>query len=99
MKGCNVSSHDSLCLQDEHVGSNIDVHEIARHCSGLSGADLAEVARQAALIPVKEYIKQEREMMRKYGGQSRGVSASEETTSAACLEDVCCTSFCFFFMG
>lgn len=56
-------SFSPLPKQYEHVDPGLDVAAVARQSNGLSGADLAEVARQAALIPVKEFILEERRLM------------------------------------
>jgi SpoVK/Ycf46/Vps4 family AAA+-type ATPase len=55
-------SHASLC-------ADFDFEELARRTDGLSGSDLKETCRNAAMIPV-------RELMREKGGT--GIKGMEE---------------------
>ena len=65
----------SLLLRDTRIDrSSFDLEFIVRATKGLSGSDLKEVCRDAAMVPVREHIRQ-----RQASGQSLGPVKAYET--------------------
>jgi len=50
-----------VILKGENVEDNIDFDRIARLCEGYSGSDLTELCKQAAYIPIRELLDQEKD--------------------------------------
>ena len=64
----------ALVLKDTKVDkANFDLEYIVRATAGMSGSDLKEVCRDAAMVPVREFIRKKRST----GGPMGAVSASE----------------------
>ena len=45
-------------LKDISVDSNFELESLVKRTEGMSGSDLKEVCRSAAMIPVREVIRQ-----------------------------------------
>jgi SpoVK/Ycf46/Vps4 family AAA+-type ATPase len=45
-------------LKDAYVHASLDYSELAKITEGLSGSDLKELCRNAAMVPVREAIRQ-----------------------------------------
>lgn len=64
----------NLILKDTKVDDdNFDVEYLTRVMAGMSGSDIKEACRDAAMVPVREYIKEQRNR----GVQMAGVTAEE----------------------
>jgi SpoVK/Ycf46/Vps4 family AAA+-type ATPase len=62
----------NLILKDTKVDEdNFDTEYLTRVMAGMSGSDIKEACRDAAMVPVREYIKQQRDR----GVQMAGVTA------------------------
>ncbi|CAH1794054.1 unnamed protein product [Owenia fusiformis] len=48
-----------LILEEENVSGDVELDKIAVQCDGLSGSDLRELCRQAAILRVREHINNE----------------------------------------
>lgn len=63
-----------LVLKDTKIDKdNFDLAYIVRVTAGMSGSDLKEVCRDAAMVPVREYIRQKKAA----GGRIEAVNASD----------------------
>lgn len=49
-----------VILKGENVEDNIDFDHIASLCEGYCGSDLTELCKQAAYIPIRELLDQEK---------------------------------------
>ncbi|KAK9274569.1 hypothetical protein L1049_021818 [Liquidambar formosana] len=49
-----------LILKGERVEDNVDFHHIASLCEGYSGSDLLELCKQAAYIPLRDFLHDEK---------------------------------------
>ncbi|KAL7275896.1 mitochondrial dynamin GTPase Msp1 [Rhizina undulata] len=47
----------SLILKDTKLDDSFNVDELVKQTTGMSGSDLTEACRDAAMVPVREYIK------------------------------------------
>ena len=64
-----------LLLKDTRIDrSNFDLEFLVRATAGLSGSDLKEVCRDAAMVPVREYIRQ-----RQASGRALGAIQAHDT--------------------
>lgn len=62
----------NLILKDTKVDSeNFDVDYLTRVMAGMSGSDIKEACRDAAMVPVREFIKEQRQL----GTPMAGVSS------------------------
>ncbi|KAL5632689.1 hypothetical protein ACGC1H_005591 [Rhizoctonia solani] len=48
----------TLMLKNSALAPNFSIRELARRTEGLSGSDLKEACRNAAMVPVREYMRQ-----------------------------------------
>ncbi|CAE6430046.1 unnamed protein product [Rhizoctonia solani] len=48
----------TLMLKNSTLAPNFSIRELARRTDGLSGSDLKEACRNAAMVPVREYMRQ-----------------------------------------
>ena len=63
-----------LILKDTRVDkANLDLGYLVRVTAGMSGSDIKEACRDAAMVPVKEYIRRKRES----GAQMDAVDPNE----------------------
>jgi len=46
-----------LILKDTKLSPNFDMEELVRKTAGMSGSDLTEACRDAAMVPIREYIR------------------------------------------
>jgi len=44
-------------LKDTKVASDFDIQTLAAQAEGLSGSDLRELCRNAAMVPVREFMR------------------------------------------
>ena len=49
-----------VILKDENIEPNLDFEALARLCEGYSGSDLTDICKQAAFLPIRELLKQEK---------------------------------------
>ncbi|WOL17251.1 ATPase family AAA domain-containing protein 1-like [Canna indica] len=49
-----------VILKGENAEENIDYDEIAKFCEGFSGSDILELCKQAAYVPVREFLNDEK---------------------------------------
>jgi ATP-dependent 26S proteasome regulatory subunit len=45
-------------LKSSSLAPGLSIRELARRTDGLSGSDLKEMCRNAAMVPVREYMRQ-----------------------------------------
>ncbi|GJP57103.1 hypothetical protein CLOM_g16145 [Closterium sp. NIES-68] len=50
----------NVILRDEDVDEDLDLKEIAALCAGYSGSDLTELCKQAAYLPLHDFLEDER---------------------------------------
>uniref|UniRef100_A0A5B6YU42 Putative ATPase family AAA domain-containing protein 1-like n=1 Tax=Davidia involucrata TaxID=16924 RepID=A0A5B6YU42_DAVIN len=55
-----------VILKSERVGDDIDFDHIASLCEGYTGSDILEVCKQAAYIPLRDFLQDEKNGMRSY---------------------------------
>ncbi|CAE6524890.1 unnamed protein product [Rhizoctonia solani] len=48
----------NLMLKNSALSPDFSIHQLARRTDGLSGSDLKEACRNAAMVPVREYMRQ-----------------------------------------
>ncbi|CAI5478001.1 unnamed protein product [Closterium sp. Yama58-4] len=56
-----------VILRDEDVDEDLDLQEIASLCAGYSGSDLTELCKQAAYLPLHDFLEDERRALRGEG--------------------------------
>ncbi|CAI5981344.1 unnamed protein product [Closterium sp. NIES-65] len=56
-----------VILRDEDVDEDLDLQEIASLCAGYSGSDLTELCKQAAYLPLHDFLKEERRALQGKG--------------------------------
>ncbi|KAI5777811.1 P-loop containing nucleoside triphosphate hydrolase protein [Geopyxis carbonaria] len=56
-----------LILKDTKMGAGFHLEELVEKTAGMSGSDLTEACRDAAMVPVREYIKEKMMQGRKVG--------------------------------
>ena len=49
-----------VILKDEEVEASLDFDHLARLCEGYSGSDLTELCKQAAFLPIRDLLAQEK---------------------------------------
>lgn len=49
-----------VILKDENVEPSLDFDRLARLCEGYSGSDLTELCKQAAFLPIRDLLSQEK---------------------------------------
>ena len=49
-----------VILKDEDVEPYLDFDHLARLCEGYSGSDLTELCKQAAFLPIRDFLAQEK---------------------------------------
>jgi SpoVK/Ycf46/Vps4 family AAA+-type ATPase len=57
-----------LILKDTKLSPEFNLEELVEKTAGMSGSDLTEACRDAAMVPVREYIKTKVHQGRKVGG-------------------------------
>lgn len=67
-----------LILKDTVVSPSFDLEELVEKTAGMSGSDLTEACRDAAMVPVREYIKEKVSQGRKMGEPGLGSINREE---------------------
>ncbi|CAI7829804.1 unnamed protein product, partial [Closterium sp. NIES-53] len=64
-----------VILRDEDVDEDLDLQEIASLCAGYSGSDLTELCKQAAYLPLHDFLEEERRALQGKGkvrGEGQG---------------------------
>ncbi|KAF8533247.1 P-loop containing nucleoside triphosphate hydrolase protein [Trichophaea hybrida] len=67
-----------LILKDTMLSPSFDLEELVEKTAGMSGSDLTEACRDAAMVPVREYIKEKVAQGRKMGEAGLGSINREE---------------------
>ncbi|KAF8253185.1 AAA-domain-containing protein [Wilcoxina mikolae CBS 423.85] len=67
-----------LILKDTMLSPSFDLEELVEKTAGMSGSDLTEACRDAAMVPVREYIKEKVSQGRKIGEAGLGSINREE---------------------
>ncbi|XP_039046642.1 ATPase family AAA domain-containing protein 1-B-like [Hibiscus syriacus] len=49
-----------VILKNENVEDTIDLYHIARLCEGYTGSDLLELCKQAAYVPLRDFLNEEK---------------------------------------
>lgn len=49
-----------VVLKGERIDDNIDFNHIAKMCQGYTGSDLLELCKQAAYIPLRDFLQDEK---------------------------------------
>lgn len=49
-----------VILKDENVEESVDIDQLATMCEGYSGSDLTELCKQAAYMPIRDLLDDER---------------------------------------
>lgn len=62
-------------LGKTELSSSFSIDTLAAHTEGLSGSDLKELCRNAAMVPVREYMK-------KHGGDPAEMMKAQEEVSS-----------------
>lgn len=68
----------SLILKDTKMSESFDLQELVDKTAGMSGSDLTEACRDAAMAPVREYIKEKIALGRKVGEVGLGSINKED---------------------
>ncbi|CAI5530096.1 unnamed protein product [Closterium sp. Naga37s-1] len=56
-----------VILRDEDVDEDLDLQEVASLCAGYSGSDLTELCKQAAYLPLHDFLEDERRALQGKG--------------------------------
>ncbi|KAG5975761.1 hypothetical protein E4U55_007565 [Claviceps digitariae] len=76
-----------LILQDAKVDEDFDLDRVSKITAGLSGSDIKEACRDAAMVPVREYMRQhragERQIVSVDTAQYRGIRTDDFTEQFA----------------
>jgi SpoVK/Ycf46/Vps4 family AAA+-type ATPase len=73
----------SLILKDTKLDPKFDLEELVAKTASLSGSDLTEACRDAAMVPVREYIKEKVAQGRKVGEAGLGSINRDEVRGVA----------------
>jgi SpoVK/Ycf46/Vps4 family AAA+-type ATPase len=72
-----------LILKDTKLDDKFDIEDLVSKTAGMSGSDLTEACRDAAMVPVREYIKEKVAQGRKVGEAGLGSINREEVRGVA----------------
>jgi len=68
----------SLILKDTKLSESFNIQELVDMSAGMSGSDLTEACRDAAMVPVREFIKERVSQGRKVGEMGLGTINRDE---------------------
>ncbi|KAM7491526.1 hypothetical protein LguiA_034447 [Lonicera macranthoides] len=83
----------NVILKEENVDDNIDLDHIARLCEGYTGSDLFELCKQAAYIPVRDFLQDEKNGKPSFAPRALSQSDLQEAIATSRKSKVAASKF------